>query len=299
MYDVGKEFFHQPMAEKIHFDLGKGYGYGGYLHSMETASGLSDANANKSDGVESLSLRGLNHLSSSQVCGATRLHFAQAGAEMPHADPVPCSPASLLPSVIRLHAAVFDFKIAMMAITELALGATPGDFNNSIFYPEKGGLRLAYYPEMSEDPVGDALDYGAHADTAPMAFLRLDRDNPAGTQVLHKQKWLPVPSIPGSIVVNLGKVFSKLTGGRWKAAMHRATRTTRKERMSIVLSALTPRNDLMLECLPQVCGVESSEPHKISVKEYFDARVRLQRPDNPQRSEDYNLVSLVDQAVTV
>lgn len=295
-YDAGKEFFRQPLDQKLQYDVGKGYGFGGYLSHMETGGGLTGEKKNSSDGVESLTLRGLQHLPPSHVClgAATSEHFAQDMSDVPRADAVPCSPPSLLPSVKKLHAALFEFKETMTSVTQLALGAFPGDFHH-VFDPAKGGFRFAYYPEMKHDPVAQNVDYGAHADSGSMVFLRLDRDNPAGTQVVYDGKWLDVPSVPGGIVVNLGTVLSRLTGGRWKAAVHRATRIGRKERMSLVLGALVPRNDLTLECLPHICGVESGERRQVSVKEYLDARVRLQRPD--KSAEDQDIVRFIDELV--
>jgi len=295
-YVAGKDFFHQPVAEKVKFDVGLGYGYGGYLFKRETGGKLSGENVNKSDGVESLTLRGLQHLPvSDATCmgGFADVHFAQDMSDVPHADPVPCSPPSLLENVLRLHEALFSFKSVMTSITELALGALAGDFHH-FFDSTKGGLRYAFYPEMGGTAVSEkSVDYGAHADSVSMVFLRLDRDNPAGTEVLHDGKWLAVPNIPGGVVVNLGTVLSGLTGGRWQAAVHRATRASNNERMSLVMGALVPRNDLSLECLPQICGSQTEKRRKVSVKEYLDARVRLQRPEkNPA---DRDVVDFIDQ----
>jgi len=288
-YDAAKLFFRQPLDEKRLSDLGKGYGYGGYLNKMETGGQLSGQNVTRSDGVESLTLRGLQHLAASEeVCAP---HFAQDMSDVPRADPVPSFPPSLQPNVAKLHAALFDFKDVMTTIAEFALGVPAGVFHN-LFDPAKGGVRFAYYPELSESPRTDHVDYGAHADSASMVFLWLDPNNPAGTEIMYKGRWLPVPTVPGGIVVNLGTVLSRLTGGRWHAAVHRATRSSRTERMSLVLGALVPNNELTLQCLPRLCGDQPGTRRQILVKEYLDARTRLQRPEKSPGDED--VVNFID-----
>jgi len=192
-----------------------------------------------------------------------------------------------------LHKALLNFKVTMTTLAELALGASPGDFH-TFLNPAKGGMRFAYYPERQTEGPSHQVDYGAHADSGSMVFLRLDQENPAGTEVFHKGQWLPVPYIPGGVVVNLGTVLSRLTGGRWQAAVHRATRVGLKERLSLVLGALIPDNELSLECLPDICGVPR-EGRKVTVKEYLDARVRLQRPE--KSAADADVVNFIDQLI--
>ena len=110
---------------------------------------------------------------------------------------------------------------------------------------------------------------------------------------MYDGKWLDVPHTPGGVVVNLGTVLSHLTGGRWKAAIHRATRVGRGERLSMVIGALVPPNDLPLECLPGLCtDARPSSKTPPSVKEYLDARVRLQRPE--KKSCDQDVVDFID-----
>jgi len=291
-YGSAKQFFHLPISEKRQFDLGKGYGYGGYLNKAETGGQLSGEKVNHSDGVESLTIRGLQHLpTNKKLCmSAAPPHFAQDMSDVPRADAVPCNPPHLLANIVGLHEKLFVLKSTMTEIVELALGIPRGDLNHA-FQPQKGGLRFAYYPPLSRDQA--TIDYGAHADSGSMVFLRLDQDNPNGTEVLHNGTWLSVPNISGGIVVNLGTVLSRATGGRWHAAVHRATRAGRRERLSLVLGALVPRNDLVINCLPQVCGPQSAGSSHISVKEYLDARVRLQQPEkDPQ---DLDVVRFVDE----
>ena len=114
--------------------------------------------------------------------------------------------------------------------------------------------------------------------------------------MLYEGEWLPVPAdVPNAIVLNGGTVLQRLTGGRWKAAIHRAARANRHERLSIVYGALVPSNDLELSSLA-VADLGVAEPagqrKVIRVKDYLDARVRMQRPETDPR--DSELVAFVD-----
>ena len=285
-----KHFFHQPIEIKREYDLGLGYGYGGYLNDGENGGQLSGQSydSNQSDHVESLTCRGLQHLKSNMA--TFEPIFAQDMSSVPYADMLP---TKMRREIISLHQEFLPLKKIMTEITEMSLRAKPGEFWK-YFVPEKGGVRFAYYPEIPEEAFiiqskleNSVVGYGAHADSGSMVFLRLDHENPVGTEVWHQGKWVPVPAIPNGVVVNLGTVLSRLTGGRWQAAVHRATRRNHLERLSIVYGAMVPQNNLILRDLSS-----SEEGHAITVKQYLDARVRLQRPD--AKMDDKEIVELID-----
>merc|ERR1712217_38147 len=62
---------------------------------------------------------------------------------------------------------------------------------------------------------------GAHVDGAPFVTLLIG-DQP-GLEVFSSgwNKWIDVPVIPGSVVVNIGGTLNKLSGGRVTATLHR------------------------------------------------------------------------------
>ena len=112
-------------------------------------------------------------------------------------------------------------------------------------------------------------------------------------------EWLPVPvDLPNAIVLNGGTVLQRLTGGRWKAAIHRAARANPHERLSIVYGAMVPHNDLELSSLAvadlgtaMATAATAGRP-VVKVKDYLDARVRMQRPETDPR--DSELIAYVD-----
>lgn len=292
VYEAAKGFFRLELRKKQEYDLGLGYGYGGYLNTGNEVVGQTtgDVARGKGDFVESLTCRGLHHLvNMGGNHGQNLPHFAQDMSDTPFADRIP---AELLAPTILLHKALLPFKTLLTHTTERVMGVEAGAFRET-FDPQKGGIRFAYYPELDsysaeEQPVG----YGAHADSGGMVVLRLDRDNPIGTEVFHRDKWIPVPvSIPNAIVLNGGTVLQRLTGGRWKAAIHRATRANRQERLSIVYGGMVPRNDLVVSSLAaadlgQFASTAAGD-RVVRVKNYLDARTRLQRPETDPRDKEF------------
>ena len=104
---------------------------------------------------------------------------------------------------------------------------------------------------------------------------------------------MPV-DIENAVVLNGGTVLQRLTGGRWKAAIHRVARANSRERLSIVYGAMVPHNELELSSLAvsDLGKSRDSRQHVVKVKEYLDARVRMQRPETDPRDSD--LVAYVD-----
>ena len=284
VYDEAKAFFQQPMTSKSNFDLGLGYGYGGYLSSMESGGQLSGQTNpdQQSDFVESLTIRGLSQLShiQSEPLQNSAPIFSQDMSDVPVADRVP---SNLRDPILSLHDALLPFKTILTQITEMCFGVEPGSFVRT-FDPMRSGIRFAYYPQLSGDydPMSKPIGYGAHADSGGMVILRLDRENPEGTEVFHEGEWIPIPYVEDGLVLNLGTVLSIMTNGKWKAAIHRAARMNPRERLSIVYGAMVPDNELYL----------NEGERRVRVKDYLDARVRLQRPETDPK--DHDLVEFVD-----
>ena len=294
VYRSAQAFFHSDAKHEYNLQLG--YGFGGYLPAGYEAGGQLAGERNpQGDLVESLTCRGLHH-SSSRNASRTSAdpHFAQDMSDIPSADRIP---PELRGPTIALHDKLLPFKTLLTRTTERVMGVAAGAFNDT-FDPRRGGIRFPFYPSLptfAEKTIG----YGAHADSGGMVVLRVDRHNPVGTEVLYRGQWLPVPvHLPNAVVLNGGTVLQRLTGGRWKAAIHRAARANTRERLSIVYGAMVPHNDLEVSSLAvahlrtAATATGENQEKVVRVKEYLDARVRMQRPEMDPR--DRELIAYVD-----
>lgn len=89
-------------------------------------------------------------------------------------------------------------------------------------------LRLLHYPPVAQsDPhqpeqvESDVrLSCPPHTDSGILTLLH--QDTTGGLEVLNAAgDWIPVPYVPGSIVVNIGDLMARVSGSRFKATMHR------------------------------------------------------------------------------
>jgi isopenicillin N synthase-like dioxygenase len=110
--------------------------------------------------------------------------------------------------------------------------------------------------------------------------------NPIPNPSPEEQCWVDVcdgkagVEIDTAVIINCGAVLERWTNGKWKSALHRV-QNSREKRLSIVTSALTPRQDVMLECLPGCAGAGNVLP-PVRAGDFLNNRVALQRSDYVQ-----------------
>ncbi|MGH7324807.1 MAG: 2OG-Fe(II) oxygenase family protein [Candidatus Rokuibacteriota bacterium] len=77
---------------------------------------------------------------------------------------------------------------------------------------------------------------------------------PAGTY------WIPVPSVPGSFLVNSGDILKRWTNDRFHSTEHRVLNRSERDRYAIPFF-FDPRTDVVVECLPACHGPGNSPRH--------------------------------------
>ena len=125
VYQEGKKFFNSCNLNKREYDRKLGYGYGGYLNNSEVGGKLTGENSKTSDKLESLTMRGLglvkikDVMGNGQVAQCNEPYFGQDMSEVPYPDSIP---SNLLRPVLRMHDALYPFKVLLTRIAEKALG---------------------------------------------------------------------------------------------------------------------------------------------------------------------------------
>jgi isopenicillin N synthase-like dioxygenase len=136
------------------------------------------------------------------------------------------APSRWPPALPELKTVLERYYRAMTALaTELmrlfALGLDlPEHFFDDKVDRHITNLSLLYYPPLARAPQPGQLRAGAHTDYGSLTILQRG-ETAGGLEVLSGDRWLTVPDIPGSFVVNLGDLMQDWTGGAWRSTLHR------------------------------------------------------------------------------
>ncbi|KAK9056405.1 hypothetical protein SSX86_027496 [Deinandra increscens subsp. villosa] len=111
------------------------------------------------------------------------------------------------------------------------------------------GTKVSNYPPCPKPDLVKGLR--AHTDAGGVILLFQD-DKVSGLQVLNQDgRWVDVPPMRHSIVINLGDQLEVITNGRYKSVMHRVLAQTDGTRMSIA-SFYNPASDALIYPAPQL-----------------------------------------------
>lgn len=174
----------------------------------------------------------------------------------------PARPENLGPLVKDYYRALEQLASRLMRIFAMALDLEPGFFDDKIDR-HISSLRLAFYPDQGDAPEAGQLRAGAHTDYGSLTILRIE-DAPGGLQVQDRDgRWVDVPAIPGSFVVNIGDLMQQWTNDRWVSTLHRVVNPPRdralgSRRLSLVFFH-QPNHDAMVECIPS-CASTAEPP---------------------------------------
>ncbi|KAK6774280.1 hypothetical protein RDI58_029519 [Solanum bulbocastanum] len=143
------------------------------------------------------------------------------------------------------------------------------------FYGSKGpnfGTKVSNYPPCPKPDLIKGLR--AHTDAGGIILLFQD-DKVSGLQLLKDGRWIDVPPMRHSIVVNLGDQLEVITNGKYKSVMHRVIAQKDGTRMSLA-SFYNPGNDALIYPAPALVDKEAEEHNKqVYPKFVFDDYMKL------------------------
>ena len=192
---------------------------------------------------------------------------------------MPKEPEGFAEAIVDFESNCYNTRKILTRCAELTFNQEK-DFLANLCSVEDESLRLAHYPDVP-NPSGQ-LRFGAHVDTYGLGMLILDPEHPEGLQVLvkslHGEEWIDVPYIENSIVINVGALLSRWTGGLWKAAIHRVKHCSGR-RLSIVSGALKPRNNVVIQTLYSGNSNANQTIYPpILVEDFVKERIKLHFP---------------------
>jgi isopenicillin N synthase-like dioxygenase len=142
---------------------------------------------------------------------------------------------------------------AMLPLYDLALATPPGFFRER-FEGAHVNLRLSHYPPdlMAGD---NQFGIAPHTDSGFMTFL--PQSAVPGLEIRTTSgKWIAVPPMPGTYLVNTGDILHQWTNRRFLSTPHRAINRSKTDRYAIPFF-YDPNTDVMIECLPGCSGPDN------------------------------------------
>ena len=136
------------------------------------------------------------------------------------------------PRLEQLYTELQRLSSRLLSLLAMSLGK-PSDYFDNYLVDSLSTLRLLHYPttdtpRSTDSGIGSSpetntdvkLSCTPHTDSGLLTLLH--QDSTGGLEVREASgKWVAAPYIPGSIVVNIGDLMAKVSGGRFVATMHR------------------------------------------------------------------------------
>jgi isopenicillin N synthase-like dioxygenase len=142
---------------------------------------------------------------------------------------------------------------SLLPLYDLALDMPTGFFRDR-FEGAHINLRLSHYPPnlaAEENQFGIA----PHTDSGFMTFL--PQSAVPGLEIRTVAgKWIEVPPMPGTYLVNTGDILHQWTNQRFRSTPHRAINRSSIDRYAIPFF-YDPNTDVIIECLPGCSGPEN------------------------------------------
>nr|AAB02051.1 1-aminocyclopropane-1-carboxylate oxidase [Carica papaya] len=133
------------------------------------------------------------------------------------------------------------------------------------------GTKVSNYPPCPKPNLIKGLR--AHTDAGGIILLFQD-DKVSGLQLLKDGKWVDVPPMRHSIVVNLGDQLEVITNGKYKSVEHRVVAQTDGTRMSIA-SFYNPGSDAVISPAELLVEKETEEKKTAYPKFVFEDYMKL------------------------
>ncbi|KAH0698852.1 hypothetical protein KY284_013067 [Solanum tuberosum] len=153
------------------------------------------------------------------------------------------------------------------------LGIEQG-YLKKVFYGSKGptfGTKVSNYPPCPKPDLIKGLR--AHTDAGGIILLFQD-DKVSGLQLLKDGKWIDVPPMRHSIVINLGDQLEVITNGKYKSVEHRVIAQPDGNRMSLA-SFYNPGSDAVIYPAPELLEKEEKENTVMYPKFVFEDYMKL------------------------
>jgi isopenicillin N synthase-like dioxygenase len=259
-YAMLREFFSLPTEAKMRYHIPGGGGARGYTaFGVETAKDATVADLKE---------------------------FWHVGREVPDGSPWAAALApNMWPSEVEgfrealygLYAALDGLGNRVLRAMALVLGLDEQWFANKVDHGNSI-LRPIHYPPIGPEHPDGAVRSGAHGDINLITLL-VGSGEP-GLQILsRKNEWIPVSTIEGVVVCNVGDMLERLTNHALPSTIHRVVNPPEPWRSQPRYSIpffLHPNSEFAIETLPGCVseGNPDRYPQSITADEFLQQRLR-------------------------
>lgn len=112
-------------------------------------------------------------------------------------------------------------------------------------------VNLNYYPICPNPDL--TVGVGRHSDVSSLTILLQDQTGGLHVRSLTTGKWVHVPPISGSLVINIGDAMQIMSNGRYKSVEHRVLANSNNNRISVPIF-VNPKPDSVIGPLLEVIG---------------------------------------------
>ncbi|KAL9602082.1 MAG: hypothetical protein Q9219_002078 [cf. Caloplaca sp. 3 TL-2023] len=131
----------------------------------------------------------------------------------------------------KLRTELQDLSSKLLQLLAIALEKDQSYFDHFL-HGSVSTLRYLHYPAINPPHSLQELCCTPHTDSGILTLLH--QDNTGGLEVLNPDgRWVAAPYVPGSLVVNIGDLMAKISGGRFRATYRRVRSLPGLERDSV------------------------------------------------------------------
>jgi isopenicillin N synthase-like dioxygenase len=159
----------------------------------------------------------------------------------------PDAPSDLRPAVLGWMPAMTDLGHRLLRAVAVGLGLEPSWFRRTVTADPTVLFRIFRYPPSE----GDGWGVAEHTDYGLLTLLA--QDGLGGLEVRGPDGWLAVPADPDVLVVNLGDMLERMTGGRYRSTPHRVRNAAGQDRLSFP-TFVDPSWDAVCPVMPLAGG---------------------------------------------
>lgn len=180
------------------------------------------------------------------------------------------------PAALALYRALDDLGARILSALAIEMGLQADWFADKINHGNSI-LRPIHYPPI-EKAVPGAVRAARHEDINLITLLIGSREQ--GLEILTRDgRWVPVSTLPGTIVVNVGDMLQRLTNHVYPSTTHQVVNppgeSARQARYSVPFF-LHPNPDFLIRTLPNCVSTENPDRYRqaISAHDYLMQRLR-------------------------